>query len=392
MKKKIISVILAIVTVISCFAVAFNAYGKIYELELGVKTTGVIDGEDDLIRFSFTPEESGTYSFLSYNVPATEAYLFVKEVDPETGYKEFVQLAYSNSDPNYQENEHSNRQFCLTYHLEKGVKYYFDAGWYLSDTRVSGTITVMLRCDEYDVVFDRIEATCPIMIDVYSDGSFSTDSNGEQYFLYNLSKVIANTTVTLYYPDGRVSSSTGSETIDGYTIYYNHNQYYEHWYPQTDANYTGNYVTVRVLGQSVQMEIQIVTSSRHTITGRITDMLGNPLNGARLLYGSTEVAETDENGEFSFTYPPGQFTFTAACENGIARTVVIVVSTSGDNDYTDRPIALCDFDYVSDSVINAKDYAEMLKTLPGDELEAKQETFLRYINFAKSDYPPLNLQ
>ena len=197
MKKKIISVILAIVTVISCFAVAFNAYGKIYELELGVKTTGVIDGEDDLIRFSFTPEESGTYSFLSYNVPATEAYLFVKEVDPETGYKEFVQLAYSNSDPNYQENEHSNRQFCLTYHLEKGVKYYFDAGWYLSDTRVSGTITVMLRCDEYDVVFDRIEATCPIMIDVYSDGSFSTDSNGEQYFLYNLSKVIANTTTKM---------------------------------------------------------------------------------------------------------------------------------------------------------------------------------------------------
>lgn len=107
MSKKIISLILAVVLAISCFAITFSAYGKIQELVLDGDFQCEIDGADDLAWFSYIPEISGTYSFLSYNTPATEAYLFIKEYDSETDTKQYVQLAYSNSDPNYAENSHN---------------------------------------------------------------------------------------------------------------------------------------------------------------------------------------------------------------------------------------------------------------------------------------------
>jgi len=77
--KKLISLLLALVLILSVCALALTAFGKSQELTLNVKQSAVIDGEDDLEWFYYTPEKSGVYSFLSYNIPASEAYLFVKE-------------------------------------------------------------------------------------------------------------------------------------------------------------------------------------------------------------------------------------------------------------------------------------------------------------------------
>lgn len=391
MKKKVLSIFLAIVLAASCFAVSLTAYAKIYSLVLDIPTQGTIEGEDDLVWFTYTPDVSGTYSLLGLSVPATEAYLFIKEVDKETNTKKYVQLAYAIDDPNYQENNHNSRQFCLTYHLEAGVKYYYAAGWYLSESRTSGSVKVMLRCDEYDVKIDRIEAVCPIILDAFSDGTWNTDSDGNPFFYYNISKIVANTTVTVYYPDGTSVSATGQETVDGYPIIYNHNQYYEHWYPQTDGSYTSNAVTVKVLNETAQIDIQIATVARFKVTGTITDMLGRPIENAKIMYSNAVLDETDADGQFTFYSSSGQFAYNVTASNAIDRRVIIVVAADGENDFTDTPISICTCNYENDSTINAKDYAVMLKTLEGEELASQQEQFSKSINFTADSYPLLTL-
>ena len=124
MKKKLISVLLAVLLLLSCMSASISAFATTRPIQLDVKVTNILDGAGDMNWYTFTPVASGTYSFLSYNVPASEAYLFVKEKDPETGKKVYKQLEFSNSDPNYQENGHNILQFCLTYYLEKGVKFW----------------------------------------------------------------------------------------------------------------------------------------------------------------------------------------------------------------------------------------------------------------------------
>lgn len=392
MKKKTISIFMAVIVAFSCLALSFNAYGKIQGLILDVDFQDEIDGEDDLVWFSYTPDASGTYSFLSYNVPASEAYLFIKETDSATNTKQYVQLAYSNSDPNYQANGHNSRQFCLTYHLEEGVKYYFAAGWYLSETRVTGAMKVKLRCDRYDEEIDRIEAYCNATLDAYSDGSWQYDTDNNLYYFYNISKIVANTTVTIYYLDGTSSSVTGEEAVDGYSIVYNHNQSRQHWYPESDENYSGNTINVKVLDKTTQLNVKINTTARYSVKGRVIDLTGYPVSNAKIIYGNTVIAQADENGAFSFYATAGKSEYTISAENAVDRKIFITVSSVKSNDYNETPIEICTCDYKKDGIVNAKDFAIMSKA-PGEEgIENQREQFSQAINFTAQDYPLLVLE
>lgn len=390
MKKRIVSLLTAFTMLVSICAVTFNAWA-IIPLTLDMEAQETIDGADDLAWFSFTPQASGTYSFLSYNIPASEGYLFIREVDKVTNTKQYVQLAYSNSDENYIENGHNSRQFCLTYHLEAGVKYFFAAGWYLSGDRTTGTMKVKLRCDGYDSQIERIEASTVATLDSYNDGMWKSDANGERYFFYNISKIIANTTVTLFYLDGTTSKATGKEVIDGFTINYYHDQVNTHWYPQADEQYTSNKLTVQVLDKSTTIDVEILTAARFYTIGTVTDNDGEAIENAEIIYRGVAIAATDVGGKFYFYVPSGKYECVVAAENCVDRNVSITVSSTSENDFQATPITLCANDYNDDNIVNAKDFAVMNKIFSEQEIEEKRESFVRDINFSTSSYPPLSL-
>ncbi len=99
MKKKFISILLVIsmVSAMNCFS-TLNTFASVTDLEVyfesGATVSAKIDGYGDLAQFVFTPEQSGTYSFLTYNSYKSVAYLLDDD---------FNQLAYSDSSPNYKE-------------------------------------------------------------------------------------------------------------------------------------------------------------------------------------------------------------------------------------------------------------------------------------------------
>lgn len=394
MKKKTISIIPIIAIVISSLALsAFNAFAKTQPLILNAKITGIIDGVDDMAWFIYTPDESGVYSFLSYNIPASEAYLFIKEIDPDTGVKKYTQLAYSNSDADYTENGHNSRQFCLTYHLEKGVTYYFTAGWYLSDSRVDGNTNVMLRCDSYDNEIESISAVCNAELEAFTDGYWKTDSNNQKYFYYDTSKLISNMVVTIHYSDGRESTVIGADEIDGYQIKYTHNQITNHWYPYNDPNYTKNILTVGILNTSADVDINIIYGGIYTVTGIVSDTIGKPVENAGITKDGALIATTDSEGKFSFLASSGSGIYKINALNSIERTVEIITSANSDkNNFTKTPIVLCTYDYIGDNVINAKDFAIMKKNMPNDELSSRTDDFAKHINFTKQNYSDLTLK
>ncbi|MGN1124116.1 MAG: hypothetical protein ACI4RR_07205, partial [Eubacterium sp.] len=353
--KKALSMLITAMLILSSLAFTFSAFGKTQTLILNTKMTETIDGVDDVAQFIFVPDESGTYSFLSYNVPASEAYLLIREVNSETNQKEYVQLAYSCSDPDYQENGHNSRQFRLTYHLEKGVTYYFWAGWYLSENRTDGTMTVMLRCDQYDSNIEKITISCPASLDAYTDGMWMTDLEGSKYYHYNTTRLEANMTVTIHFNDGEQISATGQEEINGYRIIYLHSQSTNHWYPQSDENYTENTFTVKVLDKTASMDVPINIGARFAVKGIVTDMLGNPIENAEIRNTQGSVVYTDFNGVFCFYTVPGDYSMTVCSDNSLDRKFRLVVSAlADDNDFTSVPIQLCDYEYVKDGIINAK--------------------------------------
>ncbi len=389
--KKALSIAVTVVLVLSSLAFSFSAFGKTQTLILDTKMTETIDGVDDIAQFIYVPDESGTYSFLSYNVPASEAYLLIREVNPETNQKEYVQLAYSCNDPDYQENGHNSRQFRLTYHLEKGVTYYFWAGWYLSESRTDGNMTVMLTCDQYDSNIEKITISCPATLDAYTDGMWLTDSSGARYYHYNTTRLDVNMTVTIHFNDGQQISATGQEEINGYRIIFQHNQNSAHWYPQTDERYTENTYTVKILDKTASMDVPITVGARFAVKGTVTDMQGNPIENADIRLAQNSVAYTDSNGSFCFYSITGEYSCTVLSENSIARDLKILVTASAsENDFTSTPITLCNYEYIDDGIINAKDFAVLRRNYPQDD--ERIEHFNEVINFTADDYSPLYLQ
>lgn len=388
--KKLIAVILTIAVFIAGFTFSvINAFAKSQQLLLNVKMSAVIDGVDDLTMFTYTPQASGVYSLLSYNVPASECYLFIKEVDPKTKVKQYKQLAYAINDPNYAENGHNSRQFCLTYHLEAGVTYYYEVGWYLSSTRTDGITTVMLRCDSYDTDIDYITATTDAELEYYADGKMQYASDGTSYFLYDISKIESNLKVTVYYKDGTSETAINKSQVGGYDIRLNHNQVFEHWYPDDSPDYAGNPLTVSVLDKSCVINVKIVSPPLYRFKAKVVDGMGNPISNISVKSNNGSVVKTDANGVFSVLTTTGVSSYKLSGTNAIGRDIAVVVSdNSSMNDYTSNPIELCTYDYVNDGIINAKDFSKINRKSPSKELKAD---FERFINFTAQDYPEIRL-
>lgn len=395
MKKRALAVFMALCVVISCLSGTISAYATTRTIQLDVRTTNMLDGSEDMNWYIYTPEVSGTYSFLSYNVYASEAYLFVKEKDPDTGKKIYTQLEYSNLSPDYKENGQSGiLQFCLTYYLEAGVTYYFAAGWSHETTIDKSTsMTVMLRCDAYgEKVIDSIDVSCPATLSAYIDGQWQKDTNGVSYFYYNLSRIMANITITIHYNDGSTSTVIGKDEIDGYDILFTHTQSVNHWYAQSTPEYTANTLTIKIADASVDFDVPIEISSMYAVKGTVVDTDGNPVANARIVSSNSNstLATTDANGKYYFASLTGKYNITVRCDNAVSRNVEMMVGT-GQSGNSFEPIQIVTCDYVDDEIINAKDYAYIVRNLSGSELDEKKEQFSNYINFSQDDYEPVTL-
>ena len=395
MKKRALAVFMALCVVISCLSGTISAYATTRTIQLDVRVTNMLDGSEDMNWYIYTPEVSGTYSFLSYNVYASEAYLFVKEKDPDTGKKIYTQLEYSNLSPDYKENGQSGiLQFCLTYYLEAGVTYYFAAGW-THETTIdkSASMTVMLRCDAYgEKVIDSIDVSCPATLSAYIDGQWQKDTNGVSYFYYNLSRIMANITITIHYNDGSTSTVIGKDEIDGYDVLYTHTQSVNHWYAQSTPEYTANTLTIKIADASVDFDVPIEISSMYGVKGTVVDTDGNPVANARIVNSNSNstLATTDANGKYYFASLTGKYNITVRCDHAVSRNVEMMVGT-GQSGNSFEPIQIVTCDYVDDEIINAKDYAYIVRNLSGSELDEKKEQFSNYINFSQDDYEPVTL-
>lgn len=403
MKKKVLSIFILVCVLITSLALPMSAFGLTRNIELNVRTTNKLDGYGDMNRYAFTPEKSGTYTLLSYNVYASEAYLLVKEKDPETGKKYYNTLEYSNLSPDFKANGQSGiLQFCLTYHLDAGTTYYYDVGWtqsYTYDREGVVDMTVLLRCDAYDEnPIERIEITCPAVLNAYTGGDWEYDEEKVGFYYYDISRVVLNMKVTLYYADGSVSSAIGADEIDGYNILYLHSQKQNHWYPQSIPEYKANTLTVKVVDDlnvtcgTIDFDVPIVISALYGVKGIIVDYAGNPVENASIVDNGLTLTKTDSNGKFYCTLSPGAYNLQIISDNAISRDVSVIVAAVQDgNDFTAKPISLVTCDYVKDGIINAKDYSFMIKNLSADALDIQRTQFEKVINFSKENYEKITL-
>ncbi len=386
--KRIIAFALALALIIGSFASgAFSAYAKTQKIILDTEMINTTDGLDDKVWYYFTPEQTGMYTFLSYSrLLNTEAYLFIKED------KEYTQLAYSNRSPNYDYYRQTDKyRFCLSYQLEAGKTYYYAAGW--DSDRTKGDITAKLIYEGSDEdVIESLEITCDAELTWYTDGSWETDSLGEAYFNYNYSKILQNMIVTLHYKNGTQSSTElGGNTVDGYTLKFTQNQQNAHWYPKEDERYTGNVITVSILNVSEAYNVAINQEALFTVYGSVCDYTdGSALSGATLTINGSETAITDANGNFSFVSSPGVYNAKISGEGIIPRSFRITVYVNAVyNNHTATPIEVICGDWVKDGIINAKDYAYIIKNLPGSKKEAEESKFAKQINFTAAEYEEL---
>ncbi len=395
MKRKVLLVFLAIAIALSCLSLPISAFALTRPIELNVRTTNHLDGDGDLNWYTFTPEKSGTYSFLSYNAYASEAYLFIKEKGEGSNRRVYKQLAYSQGDPNYQEHGNNHIQFCLTYHLDAGVTYYYACGWLMQMTydRDVTAMTVMLKCDSYDEkTVDHIVLSCNATLSAYNDGWWDKDTNGVSFYYYNISRIIANMKITVYYTDGRISYVNGGDEVDGYKIMYKHTQYKDHWYAQSTDDYKSNKLTVEVVDASADFEVPINIDPMHGVKGIVQDYAGNPVENAAIYSNGVVIARTDKTGKFAFSLTAGLKVFTVSADHAIDRKITITVSaTQYGNDFTEKPIRLVTCDYVKDGIINAKDYAYISKNLDNQQMEKQKLQFKKAIHFTKENYEQLDL-
>lgn len=399
MKKKILAAVLAVCTVISCLSVAVSAFGStIHPLTLDVQITTKTD-ENRESWYSYTPTVSGTYSFLSYNLYATQCKLFVKETNPDTGEEEYVLLKHVKSDlEHWEENDHNKRQFCLTYELEKGVTYYYSAFWGYPnpDPPDYYNMIVKLRCDSYNEdIIDHIELSCAATLASCQNGWWNKDSStGEWYFVYDPARIITNMNITVYFSDGEVKKVRGTaEEIDGYPIMFKYSQMEtgKHWYPKSSSKYTANTLTVSILNASADFDVPIDLAS-YAVSGRIVDSSGSPIKNAQVS-AVNQTAKTNADGEFVFAAPYGKCNVKIAADYSIGREIEIDVNKSFDaNNFISTPVALVNCDYVNDGVVNTKDFAYAHQNLNGDALEKARAQISDHLNFDKDSYDKIVLK
>ncbi len=390
--KKAVLSLMTIALIISCLAFSFSAYATTYqELTLNKIYSASIEGGDDMIWYTYTPRESGTYSLISYSSGKTVAYLYIRTTNPD-GSRTYTGLAYAPaSDPNYQEEgiqyfyddavnktyTHYSTSFRLTYHLEAGTKYYFSAG-YPYESTTNGTINTLLRQDSVDSdikTVTNVSVNCESKLLRYCDGEWKTDSNGERYYKYNISKITQNMTITLHYSDGTSSSAKGVDVIDGYNIRYTFNQEEHHWYDENDPKHTQNILTISAGNVSCDFDVPIEVGPNYNVRGIITDYTnGEPVEGAKIYWNNVYLGDTDNNGEFHINYGCGTYFLTIERDDAYKREIKLTISqTSAMNDHRSTPVTLFTGDYVRDGIINGKDVVYISKVLPAEIKDKEME-------------------
>lgn len=372
--KKLISVILAVTILLSSLALGFVARAKTNsEIALNTMYIDSVSGADDKIWYTFTPQASGNYAFVSYT-QSNEAYLFTKTQN-EDGSKYYNQIAYAPaSDPDYMSNfreftqngktyKHYATTFYLECYLRKGITYYFAAG-YANESQTTGSVNVVLYnldVDEDEIPIREISVDSPIVLSAYTDGKWDVNEKGENYYFYNISKVTQNMNITVTFKDGTVKHIKATDgSFDGYSITFKHNQNVNHWFAQNTSEYVANTLTVFVGPVSCDYDVKIETSAMYGIKGRVIDYVTNePIRNASVSLNGIEVAKTDENGGYAFVYTAGTYNLTVKTPTSINYSYKLVVDTEDtqNNNQTENPIKLVNCDYVKDGIINAKDYA-----------------------------------
>ena len=398
----------AVLTALALAAASLWATGAAFaqthgDIGLDVLYIDTTVGPDDLIWYTYTPKQSGTYCFLAYSTASSNAYLFTRTTQSD-GTKVYNQLAFAGaSDPDYMDYRyfewngttytHSSTSFCLTYHLDAGTKYFFAAGWNRSAT--TSEMRARLTCKEYDSdVVDHITATSSASLTWYTDGEWRVDAAGEDYFYYNPSKILQNMTVTLHYKDGSSVSATGADTIAGNDISYVFDQINNHWYVESDEQYNGNILTVKVLDKTYDYSVVIQEGALYTVSGKITDYISSEaVANASLWMNRSVIATTDENGIFSFTSRPGTYTLTVTAPHAIKRSVTLTVDAQNTehNNHKATPIGIVTGDYVTDGLINGRDYAYIKLHLSGDDRTKAAGNFSKIVHFTEADYPAMSL-
>lgn len=391
MKKRILPIFIVMCVLASTLWIAASAFGAvIYPLILDEMKTTPVD-ENKECWYSYTPVETGTYSFLSYNGPRTTGKLFIKELNPDTGKEELVQLVVAQGDKNAAQNGHNVLQFCLTYELEKGVTYYFCAVWWdLNTTKLD--MSVKLRCDSYNTkIIDSIKIECPAYLSSYANGWWRKDSvTGEMYYLYDISRIKTNMKITVNFSNGDVKTVLGADSIGEYEIRYKHTQSENHWYVQDSSKYSKNILTVSILDVKVDFEVPIVPE-KYAVEGKIVDYNGNPLKNIKIKTENATIL-TDRDGEFAYS-AGGNHTISVTADNAIGREIPVTVSSKIDiNDFSSEPVSLVACDYVNDGIINAKDYSFIIKNFADSELEKQQLQFNECISFTPQDYDAIELK
>lgn len=390
--KKALLSILAFALIISSLAFSFSAYATTYqELTLNKIYSASIVGGDDMVWYTYTPRESGTYSLISYSSGKTVAYLYVRTTNPD-GSRTYTGLAYAPaSDPNYRDEgvqyfydeetnknyTHYSSSFRLTYHLDAGTKYYFSAG-YPYESTTYGTINALLRQDSVDSdikSLTNVSAQCDSKLLRYCDGEWRTDSNGERYYRYNISKITQNMTITLHYSDGTSTSAKGVDVIDGYNIRYTYNQDDRHWYDEGDPRHTQNILTISVDNISCDFDVPIEVGPNYNVRGVITDYTtGEPAEDVSIYWNDVYLGSTNADGEFHFNYGCGTYFLTLERDDAFTREIMLTVSqTSALNDHRSTPIPVFTGDYIRDGIINGKDIVYISKMLPAEIKDKEME-------------------
>ena len=389
--KRIIAFIMALALIIGSFASGiFSASAKTQQIILNTEIINTTDGVYDKNWYYFTPEQTGIYTFLSFNrLLNSEAYLFIKEGTT------YTQLDYSKTSPNYEYyGQPSANQFCLSHKLEAGKTYYYAAGWNsATNSGSSMTVKLIYEGSEEDVI-ESLEVACNAELSWYTNGSWEKDGAGEAYFSYNYSKILQNMIVTVNYKNGtRSSTELGGNTVDGYTISFTHNQQNAHWYPKEDERYTGNILTISILNVKMTYDVVINQDALFTVYGSVCSLAnGEAISGASISINGAETAVTDAQGEFSFVSAPGTYSAKISGEGIIPRSFTITVYVNSEyNDHRETPIAVACGDWVKDGIINAKDFGYIQKNFSGSKKEAEEKRFEKQINFTAADYEDLKL-
>lgn len=376
-QKKILAVLLAIAIIASSLALGLSAFAKTNSaIALDVIYTDKTEGAEDKIWYTFTPEASGNYAFISYSVGKSEAYLFTRTVNPD-GSRVFNQLAYAPAkDPDYLNNynkftylgktyTHSSTAFYLPCYLRAGTTYYFAAGW-APDSTTSGTINARLTNINYeDIAIKSVAVECDATLSAFTDGEWRVDSKGERYYYYNFSKILQNMEITVTYNDGSVSKCNATdEEVDGYKISIKQNQIENHWYVQGSNEYVANTISIEIGTVKCDYDVMIKNSAMYVVKGKVVDYsTGNPIQNATILLNNGVAGTTDANGLFTFAYASGNYKLTIKTATSVNYVADFTIDSlnSQNNDYTSKPFRLVNIDFVDDEVINAKDYAFALK-------------------------------